>query len=102
MSTNSHRLDEVRAIADRVLVLRDGRQVAEAAAGHLDDDSLVRAIVGSAVSSIQRVPTRQGEVVLAVDGLYGKHVPGASLRVHAGEIVGVSGVLGSGREHRIP
>ena len=42
----SHRLDEVRALADRVLILRDGRQVAESAGGELDDASLVTAIVG--------------------------------------------------------
>ncbi len=94
----SHRLDEVRALADRVIVLRDGRQVAEAEAGHLDDASLVQAIVGSAVVRGERAHRTLGGVALAVEDLHGKHVHGLSLRVRAGEIVGVSGVLGSGRE----
>lgn len=95
----SHRLDEVRALADRVLVLRDGKQVAEAAAAHLDDDSLVRAIVGSAVLNVQRAPTDTGTVALEIDGLRGKQVHGMTFRMCAGEVVGVSGVLGSGREN---
>lgn len=94
----SHRLDEVRALADRVLVLRDGRQVIEAAAGHLDDESLVRAIVGSTVADETRSVPELGPVVLEVEDLHGKQSNGISLRVRAGEIVGVSGVLGSGRE----
>jgi ribose transport system ATP-binding protein len=94
----SHRLDEVRALADRVLVLRDGRSVAEASAGHLDDGSLVRAIVGSSVAEGERAPGPAGPVVLSVDGLCGGRVHGVTLCVRAGEIVGLSGVLGSGRE----
>jgi ABC-type sugar transport system ATPase subunit len=97
----SHRLDEVRALADRVLVLRDGRQVAEAAGGEFDDDSLVAAIVGTPLAGSAR-PTGPvgpaGPVVLSVDGLRGKSARGMTLRVRAGEIVGLSGVLGSGRE----
>lgn len=46
-------LDEVRALADRVVVLRDGRKVAEAGAGHFDDDLLIKAIVGSGVAQTQ-------------------------------------------------
>jgi ABC-type sugar transport system ATPase subunit len=100
----SHRLDEVRALADRVLVLRDGKQVAEAAGGELDDDSLVTAIVGTSVVGTSvgegaRTPSPVGQVVLSADGLGGKHVHGMTLCVRAGEIVGLSGVLGSGREN---
>jgi ABC-type sugar transport system ATPase subunit len=94
----SHRLDEVRALADRVLVLRDGKQVAEAAGGELDDESLVAAIVGTSVVEGIRATSSAGPVVLAVDGLHGKHVHGMTLSVRAAEIVGLSGVLGSGRE----
>ena len=94
----SHRLDEVRALADRILVLRDGRTVAEAARGHLGDDALVTAMVGAPVADDARVPGPAGPVVLAADGLHGQRVRGVSLTVRAGEIVGLSGVLGSGRE----
>jgi ribose transport system ATP-binding protein len=94
----SHRLDEVRALADRVLILRDGRQVAQSAGGELDDASLVTAIVGTAVAEGPRTPDATGPVVLSVDGLRGRHVHGLTLSVRAGEVVGLSGVLGSGRE----
>jgi ribose transport system ATP-binding protein len=94
----SHRLDEVRALADRVLVLRDGKQVAEAAGGELDDDALVTAIVGTSVAEAGREAGTIGPVVVSVDKLSGRHVNGLSLSVRAGEIVGLSGVLGSGRE----
>jgi ABC-type sugar transport system ATPase subunit len=94
----SHRLDEVRALADRVLVLRDGKQVAEAAAGDLDDDALVRAIVGAAVVDTDRPAGTDGPVVLEVEGLHGRRVRDMTFLVRAGEIVGVSGILGSGRE----
>ncbi len=94
----SHRLDEVRALADRVVVLRDGRAVTDAGAGDIDDDSLVKAIVGSAVASAHPASVDTGAIILEVDDLHGKQVHGMTFRVHAGEVVGVSGVLGSGRE----
>ena len=95
----SHRLDEVRALADRVVVLRDGKLVAEAGAGEIDEDSLVEAIVGAAVASARPPSGDTGVVVLEVDDLHGKQVHGMTFRVHAGEVVGLSGVLGSGREN---
>ena len=95
----SHRLTEVLAVADRVVALRDGRKVAEAAADHFDDDSLVRAIVGSGVAETRRRQRGStGEALLSIDGLSGRRLKRVSFTVRPGEIVGVSGVLGSGRE----
>jgi ABC-type sugar transport system ATPase subunit len=95
----SHRLDEVRAIADRVVALRDGKKVAEVAIGHLQDAALIRAIVGSSVAATHRTtPTRGGAVTLAVAALCGRVIQDIDLSVRAGEIIGVTGVLGSGRE----
>ncbi len=94
----SHRLDEVRALADRVLVLRDGKPVAEAARGELDDAALVTAIVGTSAATDVRPPGTIGPDVLSVEGLCSKRVHDMTLSVRAGEIVGLSGVLGSGRE----
>ncbi len=95
----SHRLDEVRALADRVVVLRDGKLAAETGVGDIDDDALVRAIVGNAVADGRPPSGDTGAVVLEVDDLHGKQVHGMTFRVHAGEVLGVSGVLGSGREN---
>jgi len=95
----SHRLDEIRAIADRVMVLRDGRCVLEVPVGDADDATLVRAMVGTEISGRrERDAATFGDVRLKVVDLAGMRLAGVSLSVRAGEILGVSGVLGSGRE----
>ena len=95
----SHRLDEVLGLADRVIALRDGRIVADAPAASLDHEQVVQMIAGRAVADLD--VTREApsaERVLRVSGLTGDKVRDVSLDVGAGEIVGVSGILGSGRE----
>ena len=95
----SHRLDEIRAIADRVIVLRDGRSVLEVPVEEADDATLVRAMVGGEISGrSERDASTFGDVRLKVTDLAGVRLAGVSLSVQAGEILGVSGVLGSGRE----
>jgi ABC-type sugar transport system ATPase subunit len=99
----SHRLDEVDALADRVVVLRDGRKVVDVAAGQLDDDELIRAIVGADLVEARRRPPKspppEGRPpVLQLTGITGRRVRGLHLEVGPGEIVGVAGVVGSGRE----
>lgn len=96
----SHRLDEVMDLADRVVVLRDGRVAADTPVTQLDHNELVRLIVGAAFEeSAPRHRRAAGEVALAVRGLGGGRVRGLDLDVRAGEVVGLSGILGSGREH---
>lgn len=96
----SHRLDEVMELADVVLVLRDGRVVADVSTGDCDHDELVALMVGSGTSGgTERTDhDRAGPAVLSVRGLCGSTVTDVSLEIAAGEIVGVAGVLGSGRE----
>ena len=96
----SHRLQEVFAIADRITVLRDGQVVATCAAGEVDTETVVRMMVGRAVDTIY--PTRAvafGETVLDVRGLANSALDlrDVSLDVRAGEIVGIAGLVGSGR-----
>jgi ribose transport system ATP-binding protein len=99
----SHRLDEVLDLTDRVVVLRDGRLVADTPVAHLDHDGLVRLIVGSALEqAAPREGRGTGELALQVRGLAGGTVRELDLGVRAGEVVGVSGILGSGREHLAP
>jgi len=96
----SHRLDEVLSIADRVVVLRDGRVVANVAVTELDQPRLVELIVGHALAQQEDIKEcRRERVVLRARKVRGGTVRGADIDVHAGEIVGVSGILGSGREH---
>ncbi|WP_165065481.1 sugar ABC transporter ATP-binding protein [Paludisphaera rhizosphaerae] len=95
----SHRLDEVRRIADRISVLRDGKLVATRPASEMSLDEAVRLMVGSNPSRDEvRHARTPGEVVLSVRNLSrGDRVKDVSLDVRAGEVVGVSGLVGSGR-----
>ena len=96
----SHRLDEVMDLADRVVVLRDGRVVADTPVTQLNHNELVRLIVGSALEEASPRERRDpGEVALSIRGLGGGRVQGLDLDLRAGEVVGVSGIIGSGREH---
>jgi ribose transport system ATP-binding protein len=98
----SHRLDEVLSLCERVVALRGGRKVADVPAAEIDHDDLVRMIAGHDVAAhvrgdgARRDGTRER---LTVHGVAGERVRHATFAVGAGEVVGVSGLLGSGREH---
>jgi ABC-type sugar transport system ATPase subunit len=98
----SHRLDEVQAISDRITVLRDGAVVAREERGTTTRDELVRAMIGRKLSVTRRAePERAaatGAIMLDVAGLKTPpQVNGMSVQVRAGEIVGLAGLVGSGR-----
>ncbi|TYB42858.1 sugar ABC transporter ATP-binding protein [Actinomadura chibensis] len=97
----SHRLEEVLDACDTVTVLRDGRHVTTAPAADLTPRDLLRAMVGRPVDvlypEVEPVPD-DAPVVLSVRGLArGTAVRGVGLDVRAGEIVGLAGLVGSGR-----
>lgn len=95
----THRLDEVLTLADRVVVLRDGQVVAEEATAGLDHDAIVRLIVGGAVADLRVEHGRNvGQAVLSATGVSARQVHDFSLTLRAGEIVGIAGILGSGRD----
>ncbi|HEU4784488.1 MAG TPA: sugar ABC transporter ATP-binding protein [Ktedonobacterales bacterium] len=101
----SHRLHEIESLCSRVTVFKDGERVAEFGSGEIARDTLVRAIVGEEMQQplvanerLKRLPERQGAVVLEARGLRrGRAVRDVSLTVHRGEIVGLGGLVGSGR-----
>ncbi len=96
----SHRLGEVDVLADRVLVLRDGRCAGELARSEIAHDRMVRLMVGRDIASFYRRKSRPtGPVRLEVEGLATAENPGQKLTfaVHAGEIVGIAGLVGAGR-----
>jgi ABC-type sugar transport system ATPase subunit len=95
----SHRLAEVFELADRITVLRDGEVVETRQAKAYDQDSLVRDMVGRPVSErFQRSPTAPGEILLELDGLSrAGEFEDVSLRLRAGEVVGLAGLVGAGR-----
>ena len=99
----SHHLDEVFELADRVTVLRDGKLVATVPVAELDHMRLVELIVGHHVEiPTHGEPPEVGRPMFQVRGLRGGNVHGIDLDVYAGEIVGLAGITGSGREHVLP
>ena len=100
----SHKLHEVKAVADRVTVLRGGRAIATVATADATLRSLAALMVGREVEGSRAVEARTpGESVLQLDDIWtegdrgGAAVKGASLEVCAGEIVAVAGVAGNGQ-----
>jgi ribose transport system ATP-binding protein len=102
----SHFLDEVMALTERVTVLRDGRAVLRAETADLDEDRIAEAIVGKELAAIERNAGRRPAHPSAADrppllelrnvGSPGRLEP-VSLRLAPGEVVGLAGLLGSGR-----
>ena len=95
----SHRIEEVLQIADRVTVLRDGKVVATRVAAELDTDSVIRLMVGRVLDPDALSPGGQrGPLALRVAGLRaGERVRDVSFEAYRGEILGVAGLMGSGR-----
>ncbi|HSX73253.1 MAG TPA: sugar ABC transporter ATP-binding protein [Shinella sp.] len=96
----SHKLDEVMELTDRVTVLRDGQWVKTAPTNILDGESIAQLMVGRELSSLypsKQEPSVDEEVALAVAGLSTPYVKDASFEVRKGEILGFSGLIGSGR-----
>lgn len=95
----SHRIDEMFELAQRVAVLRDGRLAAVEDVDGLTEDRLVSLITGRSLEAhVGGAHARDDEPVLTVRDLEGERVRGVSFDLHRGEILGVSGLMGSGRE----
>ena len=102
----SHKLDELYAVCDRVTIMRDGRTVAVSPIGEMNRLQLVAAMLGRDLADVQRQGstgfrkashTAREMVVEASDLRVGRRVQDVSVSVRAGEIVGLAGLLGSGR-----
>ncbi len=96
----SHFLEEVRRIADRFTVLRNGRSVAAGPIGSVSNDELIASMVGRPAAGLFPVRARKerGEVALSVRDLSARpRLHSASFDLHSGEIFGIAGLLGSGR-----
>ena len=97
----SHILEEVLEISDRVVVLRDGEKVCDVDRSQTDQPSLVRLIAGEDVApaAVRTGRFGDGPDLVRVTDLAGGNLDGLSFGVKRGEIVGVGGLNGSGREH---
>lgn len=100
----SHFLEEVREIADRYTVLRDGRSVDTGEIRAVTDDHLIREMVGRSMDGLFPARSRRvdGEVVLRVTDLFAPPaVRRASFELRRGEILGIAGLMGSGRTEMV-
>jgi len=99
----SHRMDEVYRVADRITVLRDGRKLFTSELSQTSPAAIVEGIVGKKIEGELTYRARergavQQEVLLEARGLNaGPRVRDVSFTLHAGEIVGLAGLMGSGR-----
>ncbi|KAI4443368.1 Galactose/methyl galactoside import ATP-binding protein MglA [Schaedlerella arabinosiphila] len=100
----SHRMDEIFEIADRITVLRDGANAGTAETGSIGREDLVRMMVGYSLDQYYAKSKRNiGDTILTVQNLTRKdgRVRGAGFSLRKGEIVGLAGLVGSGRTELI-
>ena len=100
----SHFLEEVRQIADRYTVLRDGRSVGSGQIAGVTNEHLITLMVGRSAEGLfpSREHRKEGEVVLAVRGLAASpRLREASFELRRGEILGIAGLIGSGRTEMV-
>jgi ribose transport system ATP-binding protein len=96
----THRMSEIRRIGHRITVLRDGRLIDTVDAKTTSEDRLVELMTGRVISEIYpTIPHAPREIILKVENLTAASlsVRGATLEVRAGEIVGLAGLVGSGK-----
>jgi L-arabinose transport system ATP-binding protein len=96
----SHRLKELPRIADRVVVLKDGRFVATKRMDETDEIELVRLMVGRELGSVFGELDRKGDIgetILSVSGLGNASIHDVSFELRKGEILGLAGLVGAGR-----
>ncbi len=95
----SHFIEEVKQVADRVTVLRDGKVIGTSDVASITTDEIITQMVGRQVAELYPRSKRQpGEVILDIEDLAGFDKPSsASLQLHRGEVLGIAGLVGAGR-----
>src|SRR5262249_22467400 len=94
----SHRMHEIRELADRIAILRDGRMVTVQPAADLGDEAVLSHMVGRPINKLFDHAKRQpGPVVLRLQGVTTRRIRDVSFCVRAGEVVGMAGLVGAGR-----
>jgi len=98
----SHKLEEIFEIADTVTVLRDGKHIATLSIDEVDQTRLVQMMVGRELDlSGQRREFKAGKSLLRVEGLSGDGFSEVSFELKSGEVVGIAGLVGSGRSELV-
>lgn len=99
----SHKMDEIFRISDTITVLRDGQWIGTKPAKELDNDMLIKMMVGRELTDIYpKDPVEIGDVILEVINLSrGKKVRDASFSLRKGEVLGIAGLVGAGRSELV-
>ncbi|MGL4883573.1 MAG: sugar ABC transporter ATP-binding protein, partial [Waterburya sp.] len=96
----SHRMEEIYALADRISVLRDGQYIGSLTRAEISPQRLVQMMVGRSMQNFyeHQRQTNPGSVVLEVKNISdGRKIQPVSFQLHAGEILGLAGLVGAGR-----
>ena len=95
----SHRLEEIFAICDRAVILRDGEMVGQTLIKDTSRGEVIRIMIGRELSNYypEHVSKATDEVLLKLENLCGNGAENVSLELHRGEILGVAGLVGAGR-----
>ena len=96
----SHRIKEIRLVGDRVTVLRDGKKIDTVQASNVEETQLVEMMTGRKIDALfPEIPARTGQPMLEVRNLStaDERLSDVNFEVHAGEIVGVAGLVGCGK-----
>ena len=94
----SHKMEEIFRLSDRITVLRDGQTISTLEAAATDTDEVIRMMVGRSLTRFERRPRApRSNVLLSVMGLSTRKLRSVSFELHAGEVLGIAGLVGSGR-----
>jgi ribose transport system ATP-binding protein len=94
----SHRMKEVQMLGDRITILRDGAVVTSILRGAMTPDAMVSRMIGySAAPRMKRTPRPPGQPMLSVRNVSTRKLSNISLEIRAGEVIGLAGLVGSGR-----
>lgn len=98
----SHRLEELFEIGDRVTVMRDGRHILTDSIKNMTMSQIIENIAGRAIENLYpHEPKEKGDVLFEIKNLNGEKFHDISIKVHSGEIVGISGLVGAGRTETV-
>jgi ABC-type sugar transport system ATPase subunit len=93
----SHKMNEIFRLADRITVLRDGQRIGTRVAAETSSAEIIRMMVGRELSAAPREAHVPGEVLLEISGLTTRRLREVSFQVRRGEVLGIAGLVGSGR-----
>ena len=93
----SHKMEEIKRICDRITVMRDGARISTVNAKEVALESLITLMVGRSLQTGKRVGRTPGEVILDVRSIETDFLSGVKFQARAGEVMGIAGLVGSGR-----